>query len=74
MVDLFDEGCLVMVVELLIEEIHQSREGSVEEGWLLIRIVKKCIDEHGVIENASGDQLQNMLKPLEVALPSRIKN
>lgn len=45
-----------------------------EEGWLLARIVKKCIDEHDVVEAATGDQLQSMFRPLEVGLPGRIKN
>jgi hypothetical protein len=40
----FDSNCLAMVLELLIEEIYYTREYSIEEGLLFIRMAKKCIE------------------------------
>jgi ABC-type transporter Mla MlaB component len=40
----FDSSGLAMLVELLIEEVYATREYSVEEGSLFIRMAKKCIE------------------------------
>ena len=56
------------------DEIYRTREQSVEEGSLLIKIARKCVEEYDVTDNSTTEQYQNFIRQIELALPSRIKN
>lgn len=66
--------CLPMIFEVLIDEIYRTREGNLQEGSLLIRICRKCVEEYEVVEHATSEQFGNYIRQIEMGLPGKIKS